>query len=861
MGSTTHYFGPTGANQSFVVPTGAVEIRLELRGARGGNGNSADENAIGKGARVLASYVPIPGATLEIIVGLAGALNTGGWPDGGNSYDLGKRANGGGGSTRVSEAGVLIAVAGAGGGLTSRGVGGFGGASGGGGGETGVSGSPGASGRGGEGATQNIPGTGGAGEDNGSSVEGTGLSGDTLGNGGDGGQFTTGAGVTNQGPGAGGGGGYRGGGGGGAVRNAFSGSGAAGGGGGGGSSYTNLSCYSVSFTNAFQNDHGQVWVTVITLDAVGRQLDVRFRERSTVFDLYVPRWNARSRQFKNFESRFSIQSKVADTFEAKFNETVSATEDVAFLYRGQQLVNRSEEVRWAGFALAGDLFVPTYHVKELASDEFDAKFNESIPVVDESSFKFNTTTPVGKSVGVVYSGYTNYQARTGGRTYTFQSDAEGFNNTRNTTQGNPAASMQVQVEPTGTSNQIAASSKAATLSEIFGIPDGAVISKIRCISMDTRIITASNVANGSTSLRLQNAAGTVHIHVFTQRGQSAAEDAFVAHGGNEYVFPSPVLGTSTDYRLAFVVSAARNVGLLSANYVSLFDNLVIEADYEILVTGKSYTAIYRGAGPVSLNFESPFDVTEVAPKQLQARFSGNAPVGDELTVESNYLATVGRNEDIEFNSTIAAGEEIEILFDSYQNATDSIQTTFNNSELVNEEFTSESSITSSVNEDLEVAYNQSELVAREELFIWDVTGKSTNLVESLWHNSALLFDDVVAVFNNSVLINKDHEFNYSITESVAQAVSAVYSGAANIFRDFAARFNSRSYVIWLWKRGVPPAYDESTTETPVWSEEEATVTNYSEPADSPDSLWTEPDSVTPGFYENESDKAELREEL
>lgn len=223
-------FSYTGAEETFVVPSGVTWIHVVLVGGRGG-----DAGPGGFGHVVTGDLDVAAGTTLHIEVGGNGAGSiglqaaAGGFNGGGTGETGTENAGAGGGgasdirlSSRATpgtlESRLLVAAGGGGRGGGSP-VGGAGGS----GGSSGSDGSgPGLAGFGGGAGTSfagGIGGTGGGGAG----------SGGALGVGGTGGAQPTGAGGNG---GGGGGGGYYGGGGGGA------GSGATGGGGGGGSSFT-----------------------------------------------------------------------------------------------------------------------------------------------------------------------------------------------------------------------------------------------------------------------------------------------------------------------------------------------------------------------------------------------------------------------------------------------------------------------------------------------------------------------------------------------------------------------------------------------------------------------------------------------
>jgi hypothetical protein len=220
-------FGYSGAEQSWVVPTGVTSIHVALVGGRGGQGQSTALG--GNPARVTGDLAVNPGDTIYVEVGgggLSGAAGgAGGFNGGGAGGHSGSSTVGGGGGG----ASDLRTVARANGGtLASRLIVAAGGGGGGGASNGGVGGAAGAPGQGSSsGATGGGPGSQVAGGSGGSGINSgggqSGLSG--AGGGGDLGSVDGGGG---------GGAGYFGGGGGGGTSFVFA-PGAAGG--GGGSSY------------------------------------------------------------------------------------------------------------------------------------------------------------------------------------------------------------------------------------------------------------------------------------------------------------------------------------------------------------------------------------------------------------------------------------------------------------------------------------------------------------------------------------------------------------------------------------------------------------------------------------------------
>jgi len=221
---TSQTFQPTGAVQTWTVPTGVTAIYVDLAGAQGG----ASYGGGGGGAELTGTLSVTPGETLNIIAGAAGGA--------GQQYFTG--AGGGGGSfiyTTADLAGIRAAAGGGGGASSNTGASaanttasGTNGGSGGGAG--GTDGNAGGAGTASSPYVQTSPAGGGGGV----------LSGGILGGGGAGGT-----------PAGGGGGGYSGGGGG-----SFSIGGGNGGGGGGGS------YFSGTLTGAVANHSGNGFVTI-----------------------------------------------------------------------------------------------------------------------------------------------------------------------------------------------------------------------------------------------------------------------------------------------------------------------------------------------------------------------------------------------------------------------------------------------------------------------------------------------------------------------------------------------------------------------------------------------------------------------
>ncbi|HEY3817732.1 MAG TPA: hypothetical protein VGL81_11200 [Polyangiaceae bacterium] len=259
--TTTVTFDYTGAQQSFIVPTGVTQVTITAAGAAGGT--DCYDNAGGYGASVTATLAVSSGQTLAVLVGSAGGPpgSSGGYCSipGAAGYNGGAAGGattsntgaGGGGASDVRVGGTglsnRIIVASGGGGGGTGGAGGTGGTTSGGPGTTGTGGG----GAGGGGGSQGAGGAGGAG----AATTGTGPGAA----GGEGAGGTGGMGTCNvdcgEGGGGGGGGYYGGGGGGGGTGVAAS------GGGGGGSSYAEPSATGVSMQAGVQMGDGQVVIT------------------------------------------------------------------------------------------------------------------------------------------------------------------------------------------------------------------------------------------------------------------------------------------------------------------------------------------------------------------------------------------------------------------------------------------------------------------------------------------------------------------------------------------------------------------------------------------------------------------------
>ncbi len=116
---TTQTFTYTGSAQTFTIPTCVSEVTITVHGAQGSNGNaSASPAGIGgNGAIVTGTYAVSSGDVLNIFVGGAGTLTTGGFNGGG--VNAANSSAGGGGASDVRYNGSALSdriiVAGGGG--------------------------------------------------------------------------------------------------------------------------------------------------------------------------------------------------------------------------------------------------------------------------------------------------------------------------------------------------------------------------------------------------------------------------------------------------------------------------------------------------------------------------------------------------------------------------------------------------------------------------------------------------------------------------------------------------------------------------------------------------------------------------
>ena len=256
-------FNFTGAEQTFMVPTGVTRLTITASGASGGADSFSGPSA--PGGVVTATVHVTPGESLAVFVGGQGSFNygdNGGYNGGGNGAGFSYSSSGGGGASDVRQGGdglqnrIIIAGGGGGQGCCDYKAGGPGG------GRKGGTGSPpqreGTNAGGGKGGTQQHGGSGGSGGSGSSysSYHCYGANGKdgTLGDGGDGALGCQAS------PGGGGGGGYYGGGGGGGGGGYYYGGNA--GAGGGGSSYAEPhATHVMDKRGAAQPGNGQVIIS------------------------------------------------------------------------------------------------------------------------------------------------------------------------------------------------------------------------------------------------------------------------------------------------------------------------------------------------------------------------------------------------------------------------------------------------------------------------------------------------------------------------------------------------------------------------------------------------------------------------
>lgn len=126
-GTITQTFAATGAEQTWVVPTGVTSIQVDMAGAQGGDTNSGVNGTPPLGGRIQATVTVTPGETLRIGVGVkgvsatAGVNGTGGFYQAGNGNDNGINYGGGGGGMSylkrggAADSNRILVAAGAGG--------------------------------------------------------------------------------------------------------------------------------------------------------------------------------------------------------------------------------------------------------------------------------------------------------------------------------------------------------------------------------------------------------------------------------------------------------------------------------------------------------------------------------------------------------------------------------------------------------------------------------------------------------------------------------------------------------------------------------------------------------------------------
>jgi hypothetical protein len=107
---TTQVFSYTGANQTWVVPTGITSVQVKLWGAGGAHGG-------GSGAFVSGLLSVTAGQSLTLIVGQGGATNGGATFGGGGAGFSSGGAGGGRSGIRNSSNIELVTAAGGGGGI------------------------------------------------------------------------------------------------------------------------------------------------------------------------------------------------------------------------------------------------------------------------------------------------------------------------------------------------------------------------------------------------------------------------------------------------------------------------------------------------------------------------------------------------------------------------------------------------------------------------------------------------------------------------------------------------------------------------------------------------------------------------
>lgn len=120
----TRTFTATGANQTYIVPTGVTSLNVYMWGAGGGSRGGA-------GAYVQGTLTVTPGETLTVVVGKGGGVAAGsagvaGVFGGGGGVKSGDGSNtgGGGGASSILRSTTYVVIAGGGGGGAANGIGG-----------------------------------------------------------------------------------------------------------------------------------------------------------------------------------------------------------------------------------------------------------------------------------------------------------------------------------------------------------------------------------------------------------------------------------------------------------------------------------------------------------------------------------------------------------------------------------------------------------------------------------------------------------------------------------------------------------------------------------------------------------------
>ncbi|OFZ58327.1 MAG: hypothetical protein A3D92_20950, partial [Bacteroidetes bacterium RIFCSPHIGHO2_02_FULL_44_7] len=116
---TSQTFTYTGSLQTFTIPQCVTEVTIEAHGAQGSDGYASTSPAGigGNGAVVLGTYAVSGGDVLNIYVGGAGTLTTGGYNGGGIAVSSQSTGGGGASDVRINGTSLVdrILVAGGGG--------------------------------------------------------------------------------------------------------------------------------------------------------------------------------------------------------------------------------------------------------------------------------------------------------------------------------------------------------------------------------------------------------------------------------------------------------------------------------------------------------------------------------------------------------------------------------------------------------------------------------------------------------------------------------------------------------------------------------------------------------------------------